>query len=388
MRILFVHAAFSSITPEYQVNLTLTKNFNKTQVDSYFFWQIASGLRDNLPKDHPGTFHYFDFGRDSSVVPRPSRLNRAKNLLKKFPRAMQKALTEARKIQPDIIYTSQQKYDVLIGRCLAKTLRIPHIIHLHYTVGPWLGRHVVKAIHSAPILIAVSEFVRETAILNGVEPSKIHTVPNTIPLDNFRSPPNTNDIRKEFHWPEDSALVASIGRLDPMKGHLLLFEAFAQVVKKVPKARLIVCGSSTTGSGYENFLRKRAADLNLEPYIAFAGYRKDIPQILNNADVFCLPTELEPFGLVFLEAMAARLPVVACISGGTPELVIHGHTGLLSYPNDVNALAENISKLLLDREMAKRLGQAGQMRLLEEFDSKNISSKWLHIISQTCKKPQ
>ena len=301
---------------------------------------------------------------------------------------MQKALTEARKIQPDIIYTSQQKYDVLIGRCLAKTLRIPHIIHLHYTVGPWLGRHVVKAIHSAPILIAVSEFVRETAILNGIEPSKIHTVPNTIPLDNFRSPPNTNDIRKEFHWPEDSALVASIGRLDPMKGHLLLFEAFAQVVKKVPKARLIVCGSSTTGSGYENFLRKRAADLNLEPYIAFAGYRKDIPQILNNADVFCLPTELEPFGLVFLEAMAARLPVVACISGGTPELVIHGHTGLLSYPNDVNTLAENISKLLLDREMAKRLGQAGQMRLLEEFDSKNISSKWLHILSQTCKKPQ
>jgi len=388
VRILFVHAAFSSITPEYQVNLTLTKNFNKTQVDSYFFWQIASGLRDNLPKDHPGTFHYFDFGRDSSVVPRPSRLDRAKNLLKKFPRAMQKALTEARKIQPDIIYTSQQKYDVLIGRCLAKTLRIPHIIHLHYTVGPWLGRHVVKAIHSAPILIAVSEFVRETAILNGIEPSKIHTVPNTIPLDNFRSPPNTNDIRKEFHWPEDSALVASIGRLDPMKGHLLLFEAFAQVVKKVPKARLIVCGSSTTGSGYENFLRKRAADLNLEPYIAFAGYRKDIPQILNNADVFCLPTELEPFGLVFLEAMAARLPVVACISGGTPELVIHGHTGLLSYPNDVNTLAENISKLLLDREMAKRLGQAGQMRLLEEFDSKNISSKWLHILSQTCKKPQ
>jgi glycosyltransferase involved in cell wall biosynthesis len=95
------------------------------------------------------------------------------------------------------------------------------------------------------------------------------------------------------------------------------------------------------------------------------------------ADVFCLPTELEPCGLVFLEAMSAGLPVVAAYSGGVPELVRHNHNGLLSSPRDVSALAENLLRVLTDQELARRLGAAGHGRAHTEFSPQTVCERWL-----------
>lgn len=376
MRILFIHAALNHLTPEYKVHLSLTENVSKEQVESYFIWQKSSTAGENPSPNHNGNIFYYDFGRDYSIVPRPSRFKRALLMVKGFPRAVYYILKQARSIQPDLVYTSQQRYDVLIGHFISRCLHIPHVIHLHYAVGPWLGKHVIRTIRSTPNLIAISEFVRQTAILSGINPINVRTVPNTISLDGFLTPMEGYNIRRDFNWADDAPLVVSVGRLEPMKGHLLLFEAFASIVKKVPEARLLVCGTSTSGTGFDNLLKERVSALKLDPYIAFAGHRRDIPIILNSADIFCLPAELEGCGLVFLEAMAAALPTVACFSGGVPEIVIHGVTGLLSYPDDIMALEENISSLLLDRYYAKCLGQAGRNRLVNEFNPVTISSKW------------
>jgi len=103
---------------------------------------------------------------------------------------------------------------------------------------------------------------------------------------------------------------------------------------------------------------------------------------MQSADVFCLPTELDPCPLVFLEAMAEGMPVVAYQSGGIPELVMHNQTGLLSYPGDISALADNLLKVLSNPDLARRLGQAGKQRASDEFAPPRVADRWLKVLQQ------
>jgi glycosyltransferase involved in cell wall biosynthesis len=106
-----------------------------------------------------------------------------------------------------------------------------------------------------------------------------------------------------------------------------------------------------------------------------------MPQIYRAADVFCLPSEMEPYGLVYLEAMGAGLPVVAVYSGGTPELVEHGRTGLLAYPKDPVALACHLTRLLCDPVLARDFGRAGRQRVKSDFDSRAIAQRWVNLLA-------
>jgi len=90
-------------------------------------------------------------------------------------------------------------------------------------------------------------------------------------------------------------------------------------------------------------------------------------------DVFTLPSFEEPFGLVYLEAMAMRRPVIAVDNGGVPEVVEHARSGLLSPPLDVPALANNILTLLRDRELRVRMGNYGRARVLEHFSAQRMA---------------
>ena len=102
----------------------------------------------------------------------------------------------------------------------------------------------------------------------------------------------------------------------------------------------------------------------------------------SNGNVFCLPAELEAFGLVFVEAMTAGTPVVACYSGGVPEVVIQNLTGLLSPPGDVPALAANLIRVLSDTVYARGLGEAGQRRAAAEFGPEKVAQRWMSVLQE------
>jgi glycosyltransferase involved in cell wall biosynthesis len=101
--------------------------------------------------------------------------------------------------------------------------------------------------------------------------------------------------------------------------------------------------------------------------VLFAGYRDDVPALLAGCDVFCLPSRMEGMPLVVLEAMAQGKPVVATAVGGTGELVVDGETGVLVPPDDVDALAGALARLLSDSELARRMGEAGRARVERDF---------------------
>jgi glycosyltransferase involved in cell wall biosynthesis len=378
MRVLFIHAADSRLTPEYKVHTTLANHAAEDRIESYFAWQIATPA---LIREQ-SRVTYYDFGRDMSITPRPNRQHRAALMMQKLPSALYAILMYARQIRPHIIYSSQQSIDMRIARIISKLLKIPHVIHIHYCVNEWLGQYALNTIRKTSHLIAISEFIRETALLQGILPSSIYTLPNTISPDWSARLTNRRDMRASFGLAADSTVIVAAGRLDPWKNHLLLFDAFATIAARAPQAKLLICGESTTRSNYQQVLKQRVAELGIESSVVFAGYRNDLASIMQQADVFSLPAQLEPFGLVYLEAMMAGLPVVACYSGAVPEIVIPGTTGLLSYPNDSMALAENLLQVIEDKALASRLGQAGKMRAINEFAPQKMSMRWVEKLYQ------
>jgi glycosyltransferase involved in cell wall biosynthesis len=127
---------------------------------------------------------------------------------------------------------------------------------------------------------------------------------------------------------------------------------------------------------YGPALRHLAADLGLGEAVRFTGYLQDTPTLLAAIDVLAHTSiSPEPFGLVMLEAMAAGRPVVTPAEGGGPEIVVHGHTGLLYEPRNPAALAAAIIQLLSDPARAAAMGEAGRRRVTEAFSPDRFAAE-------------
>jgi glycosyltransferase involved in cell wall biosynthesis len=120
-------------------------------------------------------------------------------------------------------------------------------------------------------------------------------------------------------------------------------------------------------------LEELASELGVAENLVFTGRRNDVEQLMAAADIYAMASLAEPFGLVFLEAMAMQLPVVAMASGGAPEVVEHGTTGLLSQPGDIGALSEHLLALVRDPERRKRMGVLGRRRVEEHFTTPRMA---------------
>jgi glycosyltransferase involved in cell wall biosynthesis len=123
-------------------------------------------------------------------------------------------------------------------------------------------------------------------------------------------------------------------------------------------------------------MRALVSSLGLQNHVIFAGYHRNVPDILMMADVVVhASTRPEPFGRVILEAMACRKPVIGSRAGGVPEIIEDGCTGLMFPPGDHEALSAAILHLLTDRERAARMGEAGYRRLIDRFHvTRNVAA--------------
>ncbi len=170
-------------------------------------------------------------------------------------------------------------------------------------------------------------------------------------------------IRAELGIPPDAPLVVTVGRLIEEKGHRYLLDAWPGIAARHPRSRLLVVGDGPL----RDRLVAHARRIGLPGETTFTGWRRDVPDVLDAADVYVQPTLWEGFGLVLLEAMAARKSVVASRVSAIPEIVADGETGLLVPPRDGGALVEAIDALLRAPELRMRMGEAGRLRVCREF---------------------
>lgn len=195
-------------------------------------------------------------------------------------------------------------------------------------------------------------------------PQQYAVIPNGLDAEAYArqaAPPART--RTALGLPPGARPLLCVARLVPVKGQTYLVQAWPSVLKREPRALLLLVGDGPE----ERLLRSRAAELGLGGSVRFLGFRQDIPSLLALAEALVLPSLNEGFGLVLLEAMAMGKPVVASAVGGIPEVVLDGRTGLLVPPADPEALAVAILRLLEDPRAAQRLGEAGRERARESF---------------------
>lgn len=154
-----------------------------------------------------------------------------------------------------------------------------------------------------------------------------------------------------------------VGRLIPIKGHLVLLRAFAQARAKLPGLELEIAGRGPL----EPALRALCAELGIEDAVRFLGYVAPVQSAIERAAIVVVPSMGEGFGMVALEAMERSRPVIAAEIGGLGELVEDGVSGLLVPAGEAEPLADAILRLGGDLELAARMGEAGRRRALTQF---------------------
>lgn len=284
-------------------------------------------------------------------------------------RMIQKFVKLIKASQPDIVHT--RNWGSIDGILAARIAGIPGVIHGEHgwnmddPYGLLLRRRIARRILFLGVdrFVAVSKDIRQWLHKTlCVRSSKIKTIINGVDTEKFFPMPKT-DLRAEYEF-EGSIVIGIVSRLDPIKRHDLLFQAFSKLDHKKYKLKLVVIGRGSENSKLQELAKK----LPYSERIKFWGECEEVAKLYRLIDIFVLPSENEGISNTILEAMASGLPVIATKVGGNPELVQHEHTGLLIPPNDcdelVNALNFYIEKT---PEMRKVHGSNARERAVSKF---------------------
>ena len=178
---------------------------------------------------------------------------------------------------------------------------------------------------------------------------------------------NRADRRKSLGLPAEGDIIISVGRLEPIKGHHTLVEAFAQILLHCPASHLVLAGDGEL----REVLEKRSEALKIHRRVHFLGWRDDIEHLLAVSDLFVLPSLNEGMGRAVVEAMAAGLAAIGTRVGGIPLVIDEGETGLLVPPEDESALATAIVQLLTNPVEREAMGEAGKNKA-ENFSAESM----------------
>lgn len=235
----------------------------------------------------------------------------------------------------------------------------------------WERRNTARADR---VVVASHYSAAIAAALYGVPAARIAVVPEPIDVAEWRrrfaavTPPT----------PETRPIVLCVARLYPRKRVVDLLEAAALLRARIPAVQIRIVGDGPEMPS----LRATHRRLDLGDAVVFLGHvdRDALALEYVRARCFCLPTVQEGFGLVFAEAMAAGLPVVACRAAAVPEVVRDGETGLLVPPRTPAVIAAALERILSDDTVRKEMGMAGRSRV-EEFDLVPIARRFLEAVA-------
>ncbi len=320
--------------------------------------------------------------------------------------AMSLNLTQVKHLEGiDVVHTHTW-YVSMAGFLAQKLYNIPFVLTTHsleplrawkaeqlgsgYVMSSWMER---TAIDTADAVIAVSEGTKKDilAAYPEIDPAKIHVIYNGIDLAEYQKTGATDAL---VQYGIDPAIpyVLFVGRITRQKGVTHLVDALQYLPEGT---QVVLCAGAPDTPEIEQEMRdlvsKAKAKNPLVTWVDHMITKQEAIQLYSNCAVFCCPSVYEPFGIINLEAMACKAPVVASATGGILEVVVEGETGYLvpfnqdpvtKFPSNpeqfAKDLAERLNELLTDPEKAKAFGEAGRKRVEAKF-------AWSAIAEQTLK---
>jgi len=283
--------------------------------------------------------------------------------------------------RPDVLHTHLLKADALGATCAGGARALVASKHNDERA---LLRRPVSLVHGllsrrVARTIALSDHVARFVAAHGRVPAaRIRRVYYGVDAARLQPRRTRAEVRAELGLAADAALLVCVGRLAPQKDHPTLLAALARLP---PEVVLLVVGGDPFGDG-EARLKALAAGHGLGARARFLGIRHDVPDLLGASDLFVLPSLWEGLGLVFLEAMAVSLPVVATRVSAIPEVVPDGVGGWLVPPGDPEALARTLAAALADPAERARRGAAGRRLLLERFALPRMIDETLAVYAE------
>ena len=233
----------------------------------------------------------------------------------------------------------------------------------------WALRKIGTSVDS---LTYLGEFTQQaiSKSLSKAAAQKMVKIAPGIDVDHF-SPQDSTQLRKELKI-DDKRVIVSVGRLVHRKGQDHLIQAMPEILKRVPDAHILMVGQGP----YLSHLKKLVQELNLVDHVSFIGRIQyaQLPQYICAGDIFAMPSrsrffglEVEGLGIVYLEASACGLPVIAGSSGGAPDAVLVGVTGMVVDGENNQEIAAGAIKLLQDLPASKAMGLAGREWIIENW---------------------
>jgi glycosyltransferase involved in cell wall biosynthesis len=225
-----------------------------------------------------------------------------------------------------------------------------------------LGRGLVA-------IIPMSKAIRDLMIERGVAADNVRVIYDGMDPARFTPTRDPQELRRELGIAPDQPIIGMVGNVREWKGQEVVVRAMGQLLKTRPKLVCLFVGKATPGDQhYVDRLHALMKENGSEANIKFLGYRPNVPDFVNLMDV-CVhaSVEPEPFGMVVLEAMAMRKPMVGSRAGGVPEMIVEGVTGYTYPPGDWRELAARLDELLSDPARTAAMGERGYQRLVTDF---------------------
>ena len=334
------------------------------------------------PIDGPlgGALH----GRGWNVLQSPLLGQRGERL----PRAagLERLVAAVERTGADLLHGNSLAMGRLTGAA-APRLSAPCTAHLRDIVG--LSDSAVADLNRNARLIAVSEATRAFHIGQEVDPQKVFSIHNGVDTARFQPRPRDARIRAQLGIPPGALVLLTVGQIGLRKGWDVLADAVASIAERFPDLHVILAGARYSEKeetiAYERSVRNRFAEV-IGRRARFVGYRDDMPELMNAADVLVHPARQEPFGRVLLEAAASGLPIVATTVGGTAEMLEDGASAVLVPAGDAEALAEALASILTDAALRSRLGGAARRAVEERFGADKsaqiLAKVWEAVLSE------
>ena len=262
-------------------------------------------------------------------------------------------------------------------------IEIPFITTLHGTDITLVGKDpsfepvINFSINKSNRVTAVSENLKkETFELFDIK-NNIEVIPNFICLKEYKL--DNNDYYKKRYAPNNEKIICHVSNFRKVKRIQDVIIAFEGISKEID-AKLLLVGDGPERARVEQISRNSKFNKN----IFFLGSLKSTKEVLNISDLFMLPSSKESFGLSALEAMACGVPVIASESGGIPEVVLHGESGLLNSVRDTYQMTKNALKLLSNESLLKSF-KSNAYKQAMKFDIELILPKYEKLYEQCIK---
>lgn len=250
-----------------------------------------------------------------------------------------------------------------------------------------------KILKISQAVVAVSNFTQKEIFNNSEFKNRsVNVITNGVD-EKVYFPQKSDQYKSHFGLNPHSNILLTLSRIIPRKGHDIVIKSLPKVIRDIPQLLYVIAGAGERG--WETYLRELSKSLGLQNHVIFLGYVSDLEkvQLYNLCHVYIMVSkdmdhkgDSEGFGITFLEANACGKPVIGSRSGGIPEAVADGQSGLLVEPGNIEETEQAIIRLFQDKKLYQQLSIKGKNRILDQFTWLRISEQYHELFQSLLNK--